>query len=162
MNVTFCCQRCDQTSRVDVDPADDLLTCPGCELALERPSEAFQDGRLTRCLVCPSRELFVRKDFPQRLGVAIVVLGFAISCVTWYFYWVNLTFAVLFATALIDVLLYVLVGDNLTCYRCGAEYRAVPNMAEHGGFDLATHERYRQQAARLAQHRPAGERVAGP
>ena len=39
--------------------------------------------RLVRCLVCPSADLFLRKDFPQRLGVGIVVVGLLASCVTW-------------------------------------------------------------------------------
>ncbi len=33
------------------------------------------------------------------------------------------TFAILFATALIDVVLYLIVPDALMCYRCGAMYR---------------------------------------
>jgi hypothetical protein len=106
-----------------------------------------------RCLACPSTDLFVRKDFPQRLGVAIVVAGFAVSCVTWYLYQKELTFAVLFAVALVDWALYALVGDSLVCYRCGAQYRQVPGVKGRAGFDLAVHERYRQQAARLAQQR---------
>jgi hypothetical protein len=83
--------------------------------------------------------------------VAIVVLGFAASCVSWAYYQVYLTFAILFLTALVDVVLYVLVGESLTCYRCHAEYRGVTAIDEHGAFELATHERYRQQAARLGQ-----------
>jgi hypothetical protein len=47
------------------------------------------------------------------------------------------------------------VGDSLVCYRCQAEYRQLPSLAEHGPFRLETHERYRQQAARLAQSVPA-------
>ena len=61
------------------------------------------------------------------------------------------------ATALVDVLLFVLVGETLVCYRCGAEYRDLDSMAAHGPFSLETHERYRQQAARLAQARKSQE-----
>jgi hypothetical protein len=89
------------------------------------------------------------------LGLLIVVGGFALSCVTWYFYWMYLTFAILFATALVDMVLFLVVGDSLTCYRCHAEYRHLPSMTEHGPFSLETHERYRQQAARLARLGPA-------
>jgi hypothetical protein len=126
-------------------------------LQLEVAEDALADGELQHCLVCPSVELFVRKDFPQRLGVAIVVLGFAMSCVTWWNYWLYATFGVLFATALIDVLLFALVGETLVCYRCGAEYRDLTSMAAHGPFSLETHERYRQRAARLAQARKSQE-----
>jgi len=126
------------------------------------PQGAIADGRVRRCVVCPSTELFVRKDFPQRLGVAIVVLGFAASCVSWHYYHLYLTFGILFATALVDVVLYVLMGESLTCYRCSAEYRGLEGLDQHGAFDLSIHERYRQQAARLAQQAPATRTNAAP
>jgi hypothetical protein len=105
--------------------------------------------------------LFVRKDFPQRLGVAIVVLGFAISCVTWNLYLTNWTFAVLFATAIIDFVLFAVVGESLTCYRCGAQYRQLAGLKDYRGFDLETHERYRQEAARLAEQKTPVGRTSG-
>jgi hypothetical protein len=120
------------------------------------PEGAWHEGRLTRCLVCPSTDLFVRKDFPQRLGVTIVVLGFAVSCITWYLYWVMATFAVLFATALADLALYLIVADSLVCYRCGARYREVDESNQHARFNLETHERYRQQAARMERMKEEG------
>jgi hypothetical protein len=114
--------------------------------------------RLARCLVCPSAELFARKDFPQRLGVGIVVAGFAASCVTWGMRLLVPTFAILFATALVDVLLYLFMPECLTCYRCGARYSGDSVAADHGGFDLETHEKHRQRAARSRDlaARPAG------
>ena len=111
----------------------------------------MQGETIERCLVCPSRELFIRKNFPQRLGVAIVVLGFAISCVTWYFRLVIPTFGVLFATAGIDVLLYLFMGNALQCYRCQAHYSGVGGLEQHSPFDLEIHERHRQEKIRLQQ-----------
>jgi len=84
-----------------------------------------------------------------------VILGIVGSSVAWAYSLPILTFAVLFATALVDVLLYLIVPDALMCYRCGAQYRMADGMARHGSFDLATHERYRQQAARMAGHHQA-------
>ncbi len=55
----------------------------------------------------------MRKDFPQRLGVAIVVTGFIASSIAWSQYMTLLTFGILFATALIDVVLYLIVGEAL-------------------------------------------------
>jgi len=81
--------------------------------------------------------------------------------VTWYLYQKELTFAVLVATALVDVVLYRLVGDAVVCYRCGAQYRQLPGTERQAGFDLTTHERYRQQAARLAQRSAAGGDAVG-
>ena len=155
MNVEFACPRCERSCSVETKPDERRLSCPHCQLEIEQPEGAFEEGRLERCLVCPSHDLFVRKDFPQRLGVAIVVVGFALSCVTWNFYWTKLTFAVLFATAIIDLALFAVVGESLTCYRCGAQYRGLEGLKNYHGFDLEIHERYRQEAARLAQ-RPSG------
>ncbi|HEX4128479.1 MAG TPA: hypothetical protein VHZ24_00450 [Pirellulales bacterium] len=151
MNVTFSCPHCDQTVRVEVDDSTPQLACPSCGAQSSIPAGAIRAGQPTRCLLCPSTELFVRKDFPQRLGVAVVVLGGVASSIAWYYYRIYLTFAILLAIAAIDVVLYLLVGESLTCYRCGAEYRGVDDVKRHGMFDLATHERHRQQAARLAR-----------
>jgi hypothetical protein len=134
---------------MDVASTDATLVCPRCSQATEVPPGALADGRVRRCLVCPSTDLFVRKDFPQRLGVGIVAAGIIGSCVTWAMTLPVATFGVLFATALVDVLLYLVVPDALTCYRCGATYRMAEGTGGHGPFNLETHERYRQQAARM-------------
>ncbi|HVU89152.1 MAG TPA: hypothetical protein VHD36_17640 [Pirellulales bacterium] len=149
MNVTFACPHCEQTAQVPIASDAPGVSCTHCHAALPTPAGAWDGQELARCLICGSRDLFVRKDFPHRLGLAIVVGGFTLSCITWYFYWMYLTFAVLFATALADMMLFFIVGESLTCYRCRAEYRQLPSMTEHGPFSLETHERYRQQAARL-------------
>jgi hypothetical protein len=113
------------------------------------PQDAVDGDRVQRCLVCPSTDLFVRKDFPQRLGVLIVAVGIIGSSIAWYHAHLLWTFGILFATALVDVLLYTLVGDALMCYRCQAQYRGVAEMDSHGLFDLETHEKHRQLNARL-------------
>jgi len=111
---------------------------------------------LSRCLLCPSTDLFIRKDFSQSLGVAIVIVGIVLSSAFWAYRMPFWTYSVLFATALIDVVLYFTVGNVLQCYRCQAQYRGVPGLENHSGFDLETHEKHRQQKIRLAQHpRPA-------
>jgi hypothetical protein len=154
MNVSFACPRCAQAARVEVPEGAAAFACPECRGEFVVPEGAFENGELHRCLVCPSTDLFVRKDFPQRVGVAIVVLGFAISCITWNYYLTYWTFAVLFATALIDVVLWFLVPNCLNCYRCDAQYRGLKGLEKHDGFNLETHERYRQQAIRLRQATP--------
>ncbi len=154
MNITFACPHCQQPARLDVSARDASLACPHCGREMSVPADAFESGQLSRCLVCPSRDLFVRKDFPQRVGVALVAVGLAASCVTWAYSLLIPTFAILFATALADVALYLIVPDALMCYRCGAQYRAAAGMERHGAFNLETHERHRQQLARMAkQHR---------
>jgi DNA-directed RNA polymerase subunit RPC12/RpoP len=149
MNVTYRCPACQTTARAQFNAESTDLACPHCSQQIEIPADAVRGERVERCLVCPSTDLFARKDFPQKLGVALVVLGFGASCITWAHYQVFWTFAILFLTAFIDLVLYVVMGESLTCYRCGAQYRGSADIERHGGFDLETHERYRQLAARI-------------
>ncbi len=149
MNVTFPCPKCEAANRAELTAAAEQLTCQACGQELRIPPGGMSAGKLSRCLACPSTDLFVRKDFPQRLGVAIVTIGLVGSCIAWAYSYVILTFAVLFATALIDVVLYAVVPNALMCYRCGAMYRGVSAMEEHESFNLETHEKHRQQRIRL-------------
>jgi len=172
MRIAYACPACSATVTHDRVEAARTLDCPHCGAELPVPADAIAwsvpggvparpgegRARLTRCLVCPSHELFARKDFPQRLGVGIVVAGLAGSCITWGMRLLVPTFAILFATALIDVVLYLLMPECLTCYRCNARYRGDGVTDDHAGFDLETHEKHRQGLARareLAAARPA-------
>jgi hypothetical protein len=157
MNITFCCPRCEESSRVELAAADRALRCSHCAAEIAVPAETAESGAVEECLVCTSRDLFVRKDFPQQVGVGIVVVGIVASSLAWLQHMTILTFVILFATALVDLVLYLVVGDALLCYRCGATFRNVERMEEHAGFNLEMHERYRQQAARLRQHNAAGQ-----
>ena len=87
-------------------------------------------------------------------------VGFVVSSIFWYYRMPLWTYGVLFATALIDVVLYLTVGNVLQCYRCQAQYRDVPGLETHEPFDLETHEKHRQQAARLAQSSGAQQATA--
>jgi DNA-directed RNA polymerase subunit RPC12/RpoP len=151
MTVTYACPRCDQTVRADVPSGATLVGCEACRSSISIPAGAYENGKLNQCLVCPSTDLFVRKDFSQRLGVSIVVAGFAASCVTWYLYMPYWTYGILFATAAVDVVLYFLVPNCLNCYRCNAQYRGLPDLDSYEAFNLETHERYRQQEIRLRE-----------
>jgi hypothetical protein len=83
--------------------------------------------------------------------VAIVAVGFVISSVFWFYRMPLWTYGTLFATALIDVALYLTVGNVLQCYQCQAQYRGLKSLDDHEGFDLETHEKHRQQQIRLAR-----------
>jgi len=162
MRITYACPACHATTSIDGIETRDGLACTACGAVLPIPADAIAAGgdgrppRLQRCIVCPSLELFVRKDFPQRLGVAIVVAGLAASCVAWANRELILTFGILFGSALLDVVLFLFMPNCLTCYRCGARYGGGGISGQggdagghaFGGFDLETHEKHRQLAAR--------------
>lgn len=163
MRITYACPSCDATVSLPGVETARSLVCQRCGTEVAVPADAVVwtnasggpetpgEGiaTLRRCMVCPSTELFVRKDFPQRLGVGIVVVGLAASCVTWAWQMLLPTFAILFGTALVDVVLYLVMPECLTCYRCASRYGGAAG--PHGGFDLETHERHRQQRIRLAE-----------
>ncbi len=158
MEVHYQCPRCQKPNRHALQPQGGTLRCLECGLEVAYRAEDVQQQSIRHCLLCPSDDLYVRKDFPQKLGLWIVVLGFAASCVTWYWRQVVATFAILFGTAALDLVLYLTFGDVLTCYRCRAEYRGVRNLDQYAGFDLEVHERHRQRLARESQSSPAPAR----
>jgi hypothetical protein len=99
---------------------------------------------LDSCPMCGCRDLFIRKDFPQKVGIAIVIsaaLVFIMLASRRSTFWVGA--CVLVASAVIDGLLYLFVPRVTVCYRCRAEFREVPINPAHHGFELATAEKYR-------------------
>ena len=98
------------------------------------------------CPKCGCADLFVRKDFPQRLGLAIVVLAgvsfLVLAARATTFRW---GVWVLIGAVIIDAVLYFFVPRVTTCYRCRADFRDVPINPSHGPFELAVAEKYRGQ-----------------
>jgi hypothetical protein len=100
---------------------------------------------LNQCPNCGCRDLFVRKDFPQKLGLSIVIIA-AIA-----FLWLAssrqrfyLGAIVLIVAAVVDAALYWFVPRITVCYRCRGEFRDVPINPDHGGYELAVGEKYRK------------------
>ncbi len=150
IHLAYCCPHCDAPINTTIDAATERLDCPKCGHASLVPAGAVADDRVHRCVVCPSTDLYVRKNFSQRAGVTLVVIGMIISSIFWYYRQIYLTYGSLFAMALLDVVLYFSLGNLLQCYRCQAQYRGMAELDDQQPFDLETHERHRQQAARLA------------
>ena len=166
MNVTFICPQCERTTRSEIALESPLLACNCCRHqqpmianSLETDS-APNRSKLNRCLICGNNELFIRKDFSQRLGLLIIGIGFTASSIAWYNYWTYTTYLILFGTALLDLVLYSLVGNLLQCYRCHSQSRGLAT-ENHQYFDLEVHERHRQQAARLAELSVAPDKLPG-
>lgn len=120
------------------------VECPRCRdrRPFNLTDHLDDDGRLVRCPLCDCTEFFLRKDFPQIIGLSIVVVAAALSIWTLRSNAV-LAYGILAAAAVIDALLYLLFPKITVCYRCRAEFRGVPLNETHGAFDLATHEKYR-------------------
>jgi len=100
---------------------------------------------LTACPACGCAELFVRKDFPQKLGlglVAIAALAFLLLAAHRRTFYLGVW--ILIGATVMDALLYLVVPKVTVCYRCRAEFRRTPLNPAHGPFELAVGEKYRQ------------------
>lgn len=107
--------------------------------------------------MCGCRDLWRQKDFPQRLGVALVAMGALLSTIAYAMYMPILSLGILLAFALGDLLLYTWMRDVLVCYRCGARYGRTNLANENRHFNLEISERYRQESIRLKNTKLASE-----
>ena len=156
MLVRFRCPRCESQNRTNLGAgAEPRLHCTHCEWSRSCPPDSAE-ARPEKCLVCGCGDLWRQKDFPQRLGVAMVVAGVIAST------WANAQYqpvwamGVLLLFALLDMLLYAWMPDVLVCYRCHARYRDPEPGQVYPAFQLETSERYRQESRRLAEARDGG------
>jgi hypothetical protein len=123
--------------------------CAHCKAEMRLRPEAFSGDRLQQCALCGTADLYAQKDFPHRLGLAIVIVGIVASSIAWANYLYPVAIGILMVTAVLDLLLYYVVGNVLVCYRCLAQYRGAGCGPPHRPFDLAIGERYRQERMRL-------------
>jgi hypothetical protein len=152
MEATYECPGCRAVGRVTGVESVDSAVCRSCGAAKPVRPASFAGRKLKACPFCATEELYVQKDFPQGLGLAIVVAGFVVSTVFWYFDRPLPALGVLLASALIDMGLFHLVPDVTICYRCLSQIRgegANPG-AVFRPFDLAVGERFRQERLRAA------------
>jgi hypothetical protein len=164
MELTFECPNCHAVGTVAAVEATPTAICPRCSQPRALRREALEDDGLRSCAWCGTDDLYLQKDFPQGLGLAIVVAGFAISTVFWYYEMPIPAYLVLLASALLDMILFYQVPDVTICYRCLGQYRGAG--ANRGGrfqaFDLAIGERYRQERLRAEQLRARGASADAP
>jgi len=149
MQVTFHCPGCQVTRRAGVGAQTPSLECGGCHWSRPVPDGMRDNAAPERCLVCGCDDLWRQKDFPQRVGLAMVALGALLSTIAWAYHLPATALGILLGFALVDLLLFVFMKDVLVCYRCHAQYRHVPFHEDQPRFNLETAERYRQEAARL-------------
>lgn len=113
------------------------------DVALTWDAAIDDRGFLRRCPVCGCRELFVRKDFSQPVGMLIVLLAAITAAILFFYRAFYVAMAALFGVAIIDAAIYLLVGKCLVCYRCRSEFRDTPIGKDHAGWDLSIGEKYR-------------------
>ena len=150
MQLIYRCPGCQQTSRVASVESLTQLSCKRCGWKRPIRDRGSSDSELEQtCLACGCRDLWRQKDFPQKLGLALVVIGAALSTYFYANYMPIISLGVLLAFALGDLLLYTCLKDVRVCYRCGARYGQTNLTDDTPYFNLELAERYRQEAQRL-------------
>ena len=155
MELTYQCPNCDAVG--EAAPVESLtsVTCGGCALKRDLHPGSTENGELRSCAWCATDDLYIQKDFPQGLGLAIVVTGFVASTVFWYYEMPLPAYFILLVSALLDMVLYYHVPDVTICYRCLGQYRGAGSnpSGRFKMFDLVIGERYRQERIRAEQLR---------
>jgi hypothetical protein len=152
VKVTFACPSCDQPDSMPIDYACDWQ-CSACDHRLHLQAA---DPSLPECVVCGCQELYKRKDFPQWLGMSILLAACLLSTVTYYSYEKWWTWSFLIGSAIIDGVMFLMVGDAIVCYRCQAHYRGFTANDAQQPFEIAIGERYRQERIRMEQLKGKG------
>lgn len=146
MQIRFHCPTEGCVAIIEYEPLEHCgptMECPRCKKVhkLDISPTIRNELRVDRCAICQCKELFIRKDFPQRLGLFVVLLFGGIAL---YFFTFDVVKAwlVLASAIVVDLIIYFMIGRVTTCYACRAEYRKCPLNPAHEGFDLATSEKY--------------------
>lgn len=137
VEIAFACRGC---GRETVASVTGEARCPACgaENRLD-VSGSLRDAQMVdRCSACGGTQLYVQRDFNQKVGLLVVIIGAALAPFTPYY-------ASLVVAALIDACLYVVLPEITICYRCHAHYRGFRRNPQHQSFDLHVAEQYHVQ-----------------
>jgi hypothetical protein len=132
--IAFPCPSCGGEARAGLDGAG---RCTACSASTPlSPSPSLRDQRVVDvCPACLGKQLYVQRDFNQRAGLAIVVVGGVLAPFTPFY-------SSLIVAALIDAALYALLPEITICYRCHAHFRGFRRNPGHQAFDLHVAEQY--------------------
>ena len=151
MQLFFTCPKCDTVGITDATEISRVLKCDSCNWHRQFPEADIRGETPQRCLACGNEDLWRQKDFPQGLGLLMVIAGATMATIAWAWYEPLISMGILMVFALIDMLLFVFMKDVLVCYRCRARHRKAVIHEDHPRFDLELNERYRQEEKRLTE-----------
>ncbi len=132
--IAFPCAACGGEATSALDGQGRCRSCHA-PARLELPPELAETLLIERCPACQGSQLYVQRDFNQRAGLLIVIIGAALAPFTPYY-------ASLFVAAAVDALLYALLPEITVCYRCQAHLRGFRRNPRHQAFDLHVAEQY--------------------
>jgi hypothetical protein len=132
--IAFACRSCGQEAVVGLEGTGNCAHC-GVPLVLDVPESVRASRPLEACPACGNGLLYVQRDFNQKVGLGVVILGAALAPFTPFY-------ASLFVAAAVDAGLYALLPDVTVCYRCQAHMRGFARNPRHHAFDLHLAEQY--------------------
>jgi DNA-directed RNA polymerase subunit RPC12/RpoP len=132
--IAFSCPRCGKEAVSGLDGRGRCRSC-GDEPVLALSEDLRESRVVEACPACGSTLLYVQRDFNQKAGLAVVVVGAALAPFTPYY-------SSLMVAALIDAALYALLPEITVCYRCHAHFRGFVRNPRHQAFDLHVAEQY--------------------
>jgi hypothetical protein len=132
--IAFACPKCKSEATAGLDGRG---VCPsgGEPTALALSPAVREGGPVDRCPACAGEQLYVQRDFNQKVGLAVVVVGAVLAPFTPYY-------ASLWVAAAVDAVLYLVLPEITVCYRCHAHFRGFPRNPRHEAFDLHVAEQY--------------------
>ena len=140
--IAFSCPSCGREAQAGIDGVGTCGHC-GARPRLAVPAAVRDTLVVETCPSCGNGLLYVQRDFNQKAGLAVVVLGAVLAPFTPFY-------SSLFVAAAIDAGLYALLPDVTVCYRCHAHLRGFARNPAHHAFDLHLAEQY-------ATHPPAAD-----
>jgi hypothetical protein len=132
--IAFTCPHCGREATGGLDGRGHCVHC-GRETTLEVTTTVRERGAVDRCPLCQGEQMYVQRDFNQKAGLPIVVVGAVLAPFTPYY-------SSLFVAAAVDAILYMLLPEIAICYRCGTHFRGFPRNPKHHAFDLHIAEQY--------------------
>jgi len=140
--IAFACPGCRAETTVGLEGR---ALCSSCstETTLDLTPSLRQMRIVDRCPACGGQQLYVQRDFNQKAGLAIVVMGAVLAPFTPYY-------ASLFVAAIVDAVLYLLLPEITICYRCQAHFRGFDRNPNHHAFDLHLAEQYEVKRPRTS------------
>ena len=132
--IAFACRGCGGEA---VSGPDGQGRCRGCGKPAELtiPPALRQTRVVERCPACDSNLLYVQRDFNQKVGLGVVVVGALLAPFTPFY-------SSLIVAALVDAGLYALLPEITVCYRCHAHFRGFARNPKHETYDLHIAEQY--------------------
>ena len=129
--------RCPSCQGEAVAGSDGNGRCSSCaaETRLELSPSIRNQLVVDVCPACQGTQLYVQRDFNQKVGLAIVIMGGVLAPFTPYY-------SSLIVAALVDAGLYLLLPQITVCYRCHAHFRGFGRNPKHQPFDLHLDEQY--------------------